>query len=139
MHVANILIVDDVASLMPNKGSSELAEWSQVTENSRVTIKLLDLKGTILFASPSHRRTYGQESNTYIRNSVFDFMYSEDIAKFIYATEIMMAKKESVSLQLRMRYRTHRWIRVETVCSPIYDPEGKIGNIVMTSRKIGVK
>ena len=88
--------------------------FEELLRYSTDAITLIDAKGKRLYVSPSRKNMLGYSTKEDSSGSIFDHMHPDDIPKARKAlTTIMHAKKNTSSVQIRVRHKDGNWIWVE--------------------------
>lgn len=107
-----------------------------VVEHAMDLISLIDMKGTIIFASPSWKRITGFTPEEAVYKNAFSFIHPQDLA----ITKEGMAKalKGEVATveEYRLKHKNGDWIIMEGSGSAVFDEKGKPLFIVTISRDI---
>ncbi|NRF96066.1 diguanylate cyclase [Paenibacillus frigoriresistens] len=111
-------------------------QYRLIAENSRDTIKIIDLEGNIDYASPSHKYIFGHDASEYLGRVVFDSIYPDDLSKFKNAIGEVLKNKEPVVVELRKQHKEGHWIWLEASCSPIINLDGEVRSIVLVTRDV---
>lgn len=112
-------------------------------ENAVDLIAILDLDGTINYASPSHNRVLGYDEHDLLGRKAFEFIHPEDLPAVveIFSKGIQHIGNEdfdqdmSYSAEFRFRHKDGYWVTLESF-GKLYPPDsGEIG-IIVNSRDV---
>ncbi|MGH9455305.1 MAG: PAS domain-containing protein, partial [Terriglobia bacterium] len=102
-----------------------------VAENSQELIGLLDLNGTVLYASPSHFHVLGYEVDELLHDNMFKLISPEDAQPVLSAIHDIPHSHLSQTLEIRLRKKNGDWLDVEAILSGIQDAGGSINRILI--------
>jgi len=105
-----------------------------LADNSLDLIGLLDLQGTVLYASPSHYQVLGCVPTELTRHSIFDVIHADDAARAGAAVGALMDSGHSQTIELRLGHKDGHWLEVEAILSLI-PGEGE-ARILLSARDI---
>ncbi len=105
-------------------------------EHSNDLISLIDARGTLLYVSPSVKRSFGYDENEMVGRYVMGFIHPADIEKITASLNEMLINPHIVVNNIsRMRHRDGRWVWVEAVGkNSLADPD--VRAIVINFRDI---
>jgi PAS domain S-box-containing protein len=109
--------------------------FRQITENMLDAVSLIDGKGIIQYASPSHQRILGYTSEDMVGKSVFEFIPPEDMEGLMASLEGLREKGE-VTYQYRFRHSEGRYIWGEASAKAIRDDGGNVSGYMIASKDI---
>ncbi|OMD40688.1 sensor domain-containing diguanylate cyclase [Paenibacillus odorifer] len=112
-------------------------QFKQIVENSKDTIKIVDICGRIIYASRSHQYVYGCDAIKYIGKSVFESVHPDDLSGFRSAFEAVVNKNESVISEMRKFHKEGHYIWLEASCSPVVNADGEVQSVIVVTRDIG--
>ena len=123
-----------------NRLQRELAQseslFRTITENMLDFVAILDLNGVYRYVSPSHAIGTGYRTEDMEGKSGFDFVHPEDRNRI--QLELARGLQDPGQKTLEMRFRradgTYLWI--ESVGSPVFDQDGSVREIILSSRDI---
>ncbi len=110
-----------------------------IAENMTDLIGLMDIKGEILYASPSHETILGYESARFLGKSALELIHPEDIPALYEKCEQMVEAFSPFQLEFRYRHRNGNWVLIETYGTPIKEENGDIRQFVFVGRDITAK
>jgi len=112
------------------------ARYRLLAENSRDLIGLLDLQGSILYASPSHFQVLGYAPEELVHNNVFEVIHPDDAQQSLAAVNDLLASGASKTIEIRLRKKSGPWLEVEAVLSVIADQAEARQRILLSARDI---
>jgi diguanylate cyclase (GGDEF)-like protein/PAS domain S-box-containing protein len=107
-----------------------------IADHSSDLIKVVNLEGIILYASPSHLTVLGIPPEYYVNNSILSLLHSEDMDKLKESLEKVIDSKQSVSLEIRRLKKGGGWIWFETIGAPVFDDDGQVIRVIYEARDI---
>lgn len=110
-------------------------KFRQITENMLDAVSMVDDKGIIRYASPSHQRIVGYKPEELAGRSVFDFVHPEDVEGIMASLGNIYEKREA-RYQYRFRHADGHYIWGEASAKAIVDDGGKISHFVIASTDI---
>jgi diguanylate cyclase (GGDEF)-like protein/PAS domain S-box-containing protein len=129
-------LLHNIEMLITNKRNLEQEQFRIIAENSRDLIKIIDIEGYIVYASPSHMYILGQDPLGFLGRTVFDSIHPDDLSKLKNAiSEILNSEKPAV-VELRKQHKEGYWIWLEASCSPVIHNDGELQSIVIVTRDI---
>lgn len=99
-------------------------------------IRVTDLKGVNLFASPSHFKGLGYRPEEREGRPVFDIVHPDDLEKVIRAFSEGLAARRRTTVEYRVRHADGHYVWLETVGDALLDDRGDITAVVMSSRDV---
>jgi PAS domain S-box-containing protein len=105
-------------------------------EDGSDLIAILGVEGTIKYASPSHKRLLGYESEDLLGKEAFSFIHSEDVETVIAALTAEVQETASRgSIEFRFRHKNGAWHVLESTGRNLLDSP-TINGILINSRDI---
>jgi len=105
--------------------------FRSLIENSLDLVSILNLDGTIRYASPSHERILGFTVDELVGRNVFSFLHADDVAK----VQAAFRDGTSVSIQCRFRHKDDSW-RVLEAFGRNLSHISAVSGVVVNSRDI---
>jgi len=106
--------------------------YRSLIENSLDLVSILNLDGTIRYASPSHQRILGHPLEDLVGRNAFSFIHPDDLA----ATRAALTRSNaSASLECRFRHKDQSWRVLESFGRNLSHLPGVCG-LVINSRDI---
>jgi diguanylate cyclase (GGDEF)-like protein/PAS domain S-box-containing protein len=107
-----------------------------IADHSNELIKVVDIEGTILYASPSHMKVLNISPDYFLYKSIHSLAHTDQKLKMKQTLKKIIETKENISLDYKMLNDHGEWIWVHTIGSPILDEEGDVQRIVFEARDI---
>lgn len=121
--------------LAEEKRNEIYEKYKLIAENSSDLIKLIDLNGTIIYSSPSHRNM-GYDSPS-CRNHLFtEFIHIDDIDDIKKVFSNVIQNKVERVVEHQTSRSDGEWIWVESKFSPVFDDKGEVKSILQAERNI---
>ena len=115
----------------------ELELHRLAVEHSRELITLIDLDGTIVFASPSVRSLLGHAPEDVVGTTVADHVEPADLPAVEDALSAALAGGRPALAEIRLRHRDGYPVLVESSGSAILDERGAPRLLVASTRRVG--
>ncbi|WP_077210839.1 diguanylate cyclase domain-containing protein [Bacillus dakarensis] len=108
-----------------------------IAENAQDLIMLLDDKGLIIYASPSHEKVSPLKVEEYIGKFFFHNVHPQDRDQFFYTISHSIKTGEAWKLQMKIKHQTKGWVWFEMHGTPVFnDEDGLFQHMVCISRDI---
>ncbi|MGD8190969.1 PAS domain S-box protein [Brevibacillus ginsengisoli] len=107
-----------------------------IAENMFDMIRIIDVKGIVMYASPSHQTVLGIAPDQVEGTSSFLNVHSEDLEKVTNLFDEMLTNWQPVTLDLRYLHQNGEWLVLECRCKPMLDSSGKVEQIICVARDI---
>lgn len=107
-----------------------------LAEHSHDLIGLLDLRGGILYASPSHTRMLGYAPEQLLQANVFEMIHDEDKKQIEGRLNELLTKGTSPNVELRLRKQSGQYVDVEAALSLVDDVRESTPCILFAARDI---
>jgi len=107
-----------------------------ISENMSDMIRMTDLKGTNLYASPSHWKTLGYRPEERVGGSTFDVVHPDDIPLLINRFAEETSSSQPIRLQYRVRHANGHYVWLDTVTDRIRNDRGEVTGLIMSSRDV---
>ena len=105
-------------------------------ENAWDLIAVMDEKGTIRYASPSHERALGYPPEELVGHCAFDFLHPDDLLRVVQTYRGAIASRNQNSLaEFRFRHRDGSWHGFEGVAKIALD-DPQVRGVIVTTREI---
>ena len=111
-------------------------KYQLIADNMLDLVGMLDKKGTVVYASPSHEKVLGFPAKKFEGDSVLDLIHSEDIRKIETQFSNMLETKTPCQVELRYRHAKGGWVNIEAKISPVCDEKGEIEYFIAVGRDI---
>jgi PAS domain S-box-containing protein len=100
-------------------GELRLERYRLVVENTRDLVALLDERGRLVYASPSHEAVLGYAPAELVGQDAFELVHPEDRAA------VDAAVSGGTQLAARLRHKSGGWVLLEGMVSAVRDPDGQ--------------
>ena len=107
-----------------------------VVERSHDLVTLIELDGTISYASPSWSRMLGWDPAEVVGTPLLDYCHPDDVARGLDAIAVQAAGTEIPPIVTRRRTKDGRWLSVESDSTPVYDADGNVTAIIGSARNV---
>lgn len=107
-----------------------------ITDNMSDMIRLTDLQGNTLYASPSHLTILGYKPDDVIGKSIFDLVHPEDIETAFKVFSEGVATTQPGRVECRVKHAKGHYVWIETAGDFLINGKGEVTAVVMTSRDI---
>lgn len=107
-----------------------------MVENSNNLTTLLDLDGSIVFASPSWELISGYAPAELIGRSVFDLAHPDDVSAVRSSFDRVLDEGEVQLPNLRLRHREDRWIEIRGTNRTFLDADGRPEMVLSTAQDV---
>ncbi|MEE9913738.1 MAG: PAS domain S-box protein [Deltaproteobacteria bacterium] len=110
-----------------------------ITENMSDMIRVTDLQGNNLYASPSHYKGLGYTMEERVGKSGLDIIHPDDLEMIINKFSEGKASSRPVRVEYRVRHVDGHYVWLDTVADLIRDACGNAATAIMSSRDISDK
>jgi PAS domain S-box-containing protein len=111
-------------------------QYRLIAESTRDLIALLDLKGRILYANPSHLISLAYDPSELLGMHMFDLIHPDDRTLVKQSWDEALQQRESRSTEVRLKHESGSWQNFESIGNWIFDEKGQPQRIVVLSRDI---
>ncbi|WCK57150.1 EAL domain-containing protein (plasmid) [Aneurinibacillus sp. Ricciae_BoGa-3] len=111
-------------------------KYRLIAENTQDLIRVLDTKGFVRYASPSHEKVLGYPPEIYEGKLAFDFVHPEDVHPIQTQFISMVSSKASFRVEFRYKHAKGGWVCVESSGTPVLDEQGEVEHLVVVCRDI---
>ncbi len=113
-----------------------LPTLEMITDNMSDLIRVTDLQGINLYASPSHERILGYKPEDRVGKSAFDILHPDDAGRIAGVFSEALIHKKPFKVEYRVRHAEGHYIWLETVGDLLRDDRGEALAVIMSSRDI---
>jgi diguanylate cyclase (GGDEF)-like protein/PAS domain S-box-containing protein len=107
-----------------------------LVQNASDMISILELDGTLRYASPSHQRLLGHSAGDLIGGNLLDLVHYEDRPLLANALQCLVdLPDENLTIEYRCRHRDGTWLTLESTASNLLDHPAVTG-LVLNSHDI---
>jgi len=114
-------------------------KYKLVTENMSDLVCLLNVDGVFEYVSPSYEKILGYPSHFLQGKSAFELIHPEDFDRITNLFNELTKTKKPVTARFRYRHRNHYYIITESHAVPLFDENGNLKHVLVTSKDIGEK
>jgi diguanylate cyclase (GGDEF)-like protein/PAS domain S-box-containing protein len=107
-----------------------------IAENSSSIIRLIDKKGIVQFASPSHKSVLGYAPDELVGKPYYINIHPEDREKTIQAFTDMIKNPQTTVMEYRKKHRNGHALYIEAHCTPYFNNENQLQQYIVVSRDI---
>ncbi len=107
-----------------------------IAEHSSDLIKVIDVKGNVQYASPSHFTVLGMEPDYYINKSILTFIHQNDMYEAQSLIEKIIQSGQSNAVEIRAMKKSGEWVWIDTAGSPVLSENGEVIGIIIQGRDI---
>ncbi|MEH7307527.1 ATP-binding protein [Neobacillus drentensis] len=112
------------------------SKYRLIAENTSDLIMVMDKEQAISYFSPSHKMVLGFQCCELESFELCKFIHPDDVNRFRTTVKLMFDKKESQSMEFRLKHKEGHWMEFESRCMPVKGENDLIANIVIISRDI---
>jgi two-component system, cell cycle sensor histidine kinase and response regulator CckA len=109
-------------------------QYRLIADNTRDLISMVDLEGTILYASPSHEAVLGYPPTELLARNVTEILHPEDTGLFQGTLDEARFFREARRGEVRFRNAIGQWQVFESVANFIFDEQGRPQRALIVSR-----
>ncbi|NHM34068.1 EAL domain-containing protein [Neobacillus terrae] len=112
------------------------AKYRLIAENMQDLIRVLDTKGIVKYASPSHEMVLGFPPNLYEGNSFLVQIHPDDVPDIEKQFAHLVSAKTVSCVEFRYKHANGGWVYVEAHATPALDENDIVQSIIVVSRDI---
>jgi two-component system, cell cycle sensor histidine kinase and response regulator CckA len=109
-------------------------QYRLIADNTRDLISMVDLEGTILYASPSHEAVLGYAPTALLARNVTEFLHPEDGGAFQRTLDEARFFREARRGEVRWRNAIGQWHVFDSAANCIFDEQGRPQRALIVSR-----
>ncbi|MCP3031691.1 EAL domain-containing protein [Halobacillus sp. A1] len=113
------------------------SKYRFIADNITDLIKVINRKGIVEYASPSHEKMLGYTSDGYFGEQIFDFIHPEDSERVYNKFKEMVATKQVQRANYRYKHIDGRWVDVEARGTPVLGQNNEMTHAVIVVRDQG--
>jgi diguanylate cyclase (GGDEF)-like protein/PAS domain S-box-containing protein len=110
--------------------------YRTITEYSTDLISVVNRKGKIIYASPSHETILGVQPQALEKQNLYSYIHPEDRKKVLQVFLAGVYKKEGQMVECRLKRKNNEWVWVEARGTPFINKNGEIEKVVIVKRDI---
>ena len=107
-----------------------------VTDSMSDMVRVTDLKGVNLYASPSHARVLGYNPEERVGKSGFEIVHPDDLEHLIKIFSENLINKKPGKAEYRIKHADGHYVWLETMADGIFDDQGEVTAVIQSSRDI---
>lgn len=111
-------------------------QYHLIAENTSDLITIIDEKGIVNFASPSHKLVLGYEKKDYEGTRLLDYIHPNDFPHVQQSIQKLLQKKNPYREEFCMRHKDRHWIVIEAQVTPILDENEEVEQVIIVGRDI---
>ena len=111
-------------------------KYRLIAENMTDLIGIVDIKGNVLYASPSYEGILGYDLQSCIGKNVVGHLHPEDIPVVQDNFNYMVQNKTPFQIEFRYLHRNGGWVLIESSGTPIIGENGQVEQVVIVGRDI---
>ncbi|WP_419880573.1 EAL domain-containing protein [Peribacillus sp. B-H-3] len=133
---AFLMMYHDITERKRNEEAIQRSEakFRLIAENTLDLIEVIDTKGNIRYASPSHQKVLGYSPNDLEGNRVFDWIHPDDSPRIFNRYDHSILTKKSFYVDFRYKHANGNWIYLEAQGTPVIDGNQKVESLVVVAR-----
>lgn len=113
-----------------------LPTLEMITDNMSDMIRVTDLQGVNLYASPSHERILGYKPEERVGKLAFDILHPDDMDRIVYLFADSLVSQKPVRTEYRVRHAEGYYVWLDTVGDLLRDGRGEAVAVILSSRDI---
>ncbi|MEZ0286236.1 MAG: PAS domain S-box protein [Candidatus Paceibacterota bacterium] len=110
--------------------------YQRVLEHTHDLVVLTDIRGRVLYASPSHERFLGYKPEELVGTNGIKMFHPEDQGRMTLYLAKCLTSSKPISAMGRVRHKDGHYVTVEGIGSLIREKSGLPGMVLVTSRDI---
>lgn len=136
-----LVVIEDITEkiLLENSLTKNDERLRLITNNMADIITQVELNGDIIYASPSHKKMIGYDSEELIGKNMFDYIYKNDISKVKKLFSVRKKNRSSFTSEFRIKRKDNELIWVETSGTIIKDEKNFDPTIIYITRDISAQ
>ncbi|MBP2005297.1 EAL domain-containing protein [Halobacillus andaensis] len=107
-----------------------------ITENISDLIKVVNVKGIVEYASPSHEEVLGFQADMYKGERIYDYIHPDDAELVRYEFNQLLVTKQVRRATYRHKHSDGYWVQVDAKGTPVLDEDQKITHAVVVARDV---
>lgn len=111
-------------------------KYRLITNNMSDLIRVLDVNGKVIYASPSHETVLGYSPKIYEGNLIFQMIHPDDVSRAKKQFHHMISTKKQSQFEFRIKHANGEWVFVESKGSPIIGEDEEVEQIIVVARDI---
>jgi diguanylate cyclase (GGDEF)-like protein/PAS domain S-box-containing protein len=111
-------------------------DYRTISEHSTDMISVLNKRGKVIYASPSHENILGYDANKLINTNLYAIIHPEDRKIVLKVFTTGVSQREGQSVECRLKSTNGDWVWVEARGTPFINEEGELEKVVIVKRDI---
>jgi len=129
-NISDLVNTEAAAKEITNK-------YRLIAENTTDLVALLDERGVVLYASPSHEAVLGYPPSMYEGNlQDFWYVHPDDISQLRTTFGEVVERKRTATIVFRSLHMEGHYVWIEAKTTPIMDDTGALKQILTTARDV---
>ncbi|MFB1100076.1 EAL domain-containing protein [Terribacillus sp. JSM ZJ617] len=114
--------------------SSDDVKYRLIAENVQDLICIINSDSIILYASPSHQKLLGIAPETFVGESAFKWIHTDEVELIQNRIHQIVTYKTARQVKFRYKCANKGWLLVEAIGTPVLDERGEVEYIVVVCR-----
>ncbi|MEW9052921.1 MAG: EAL domain-containing protein [Neobacillus sp.] len=114
-------------------------KYRTIADNMNDLVSILDIKGKVLYASPSHETVLGHPIEYYEGKNALHYIHPNDQLTTSSIYQQIMEEKLAQKSEVRIKNKDQEWKLFEFFSNPVLGDHGEVEHIVVTGRDITEK
>jgi len=110
-----------------------------ITENMQDMIRVLDVDGTVKYASPSHELVLGYSQKVYEGQLIFNMIHPDDRSLIQKQYFNMVSTNTPSQFEFRMKCQNGKWVHIESQGTPVVGEDDLVDYIIIVARDVSVR
>ncbi|OZM58294.1 hypothetical protein CIB95_01610 [Lottiidibacillus patelloidae] len=111
-------------------------DYRTITEYSTDMISVLNRRGKVIYASPSHETILGYDAKELIDSNLYAIIHPEDRKKVLQVFSTGVSKRQGQTVECRLKKTNNSWVWVEARGTPFINEKGELEKVVIVKRDI---
>ncbi len=121
--------------LLDNLDQTDSDKLQVIFSNIRDVVYLINPEGIVTYISPSVLQNLGYNPTEIIGKSIFRFIHPEDTSNFLSSVHTNFFLRNQQKIDYRMLKKNASYVWLEAFSSAIYDEDGKMEAVTVTTRE----
>jgi PAS domain S-box-containing protein len=107
-----------------------------ITDSMSDMVRVTDLQGVNLYASPSHAKVLGYKPEERVGKSSFEIVHPDDVEHIIKVFTEGLINKKPGKAEYRIKHAEGHYVWLETIADGIFNDQGEVTAVILNSRDI---